>query len=597
MAGINTISDFYNKHGEDKLRHLLSSDIRITEKYDAHRFSFEKTDKGFVFFGKNSNKPLTRIDRTVSDLYEKAIQHIENLPKEISSQLPKSQRFSFYYFPTNKPNKVKYDKIPKNNLVLSNLSIRRGDKIMESITNHEVIKRWSNILNTDCDNPIFEGKIEDDKLQSLIESAKVGNSIDMLFETNSNDFLRTSDNFDMEGLIIQCNTDRGSFFLKQDDNKFISESVIKKDQMFDILLMDIYEFLETYKLPKFVDGNRSDERYISVISEMFNAYVSKHGNQFLSLSLKKPEFLLKAGKFSKEWIKNKSTRSILESNNEYEYLLSIFITNLRKEKKTSGLLIESLTNKFNELVKGIQEITLNDADGFAHLEFSPVVEMESYFVNTIKEEEEEIVEPIETEDNVDHMQAIAMMQKVFGHIKRDSKRGDEEVNILMGNYTLFTNKDLDRIESLFKQNGKRSIVVHISQDKKSGDKFNFETVKISKILSSIAADHEDVMAGAVLIVAPLLSEALKGLRTKYEPITFSVNGSCTALEIEYASRQWLNTDFPSGLEFYSYSSHVDPVYNTLEKGSVADFSKLVPEITSKYFMDYQSEYRKFIYVN
>lgn len=594
MAGINTISDFYNKHGEDKLRHLLSSDIRITEKYDAHRFSFEKTDRGFVFFGKNSNKPLTRIDRTISDLYEKAIQHIETLPKEISSSLPKGQRFSFYYFPTNKPNKVEYDKIPKNHLVLSNLSIRRGDKIMESITNHEVIKRWSNVLNTECDNPIFEGKIENEKLDALIESAKVGDNIEKLFETNTNEFLRSEDNFNMEGLIIQCNTDRGSFFLKHDDEKYITESTQKKEQLFDILLMNIYEFLETYKLPKTVDENRSDERYLNVISEMFNTYVKKHGAEFLSLGLKKPEFLLKSGKMSKEWIKNKSTRAILESNKEYEYLLSIFITNLRKEKKTSGLLTESLASGFNTVVKEIQEISKGAADEFAHLEFSPVVEMESYFINTIKEEEF----PTETPDeSIDHMQAIAMMQKVFNHTKRETKRGEEEVNVLMGNYTLFTNKDLDMIESLNMKNKKRTVIVHISQDKKSGEKFDFESVKVMKMLSSLSADHEDLIAGVTIIAAPLLSEAFKGLRTKYEPLSFSVNGSCSSLKIEYASRKWLNTEFPSGLEFNSYSSHIDPVYDTLENGSVADFSKLVPEIVSKYFMDYQSEYRKFIYVN
>jgi hypothetical protein len=595
MAGINTISDFYNKHGEDKLRHLLSSDIRITEKYDAHRFSFEKTDRGFVFFGKNSNKPLTRIDRTISDLYEKAIQHVENLPKEISSQLPKGQRFSFYYFPTNKPNKVEYDKVPKNNLVLSNLSIRRGDKIMESITNHEVIKRWSNILNTDCDNPIFEGKIEDHKLESLIESARSGDSIDKLFETNANDFLRTDDNFDMEGLIIQCNTDRGSFFLKQDDEKYITESTQKKEQLFDILLMNIYEFLETYKLPKIHDENRSDERYLSIISEMFNTYVSKHGKEFLSLGLKKPEFLSKSGKMSKEWIKNKTTRSILESNNEYEYLLSIFITNLRKEKKTSGLLTESLAAGFNNVVRDIQEISKGSADEFAHLEFAPIVEMESYFVNTIQEDD--VTSEVEVEDEIDHMQAIAMMQKVFNHTKRDVKPGDEEVNVLMGNYTLFTNKDLDMIESLNTKNKKRAVIIHVSQDKKNGDKFDFETVKVMKMLSAFAAEHDDLIAGVIIVAVPLLSEAFKGLRPKYEPISFSVNGSCTSLEIEYKSRKWLNTEFPPDLELNSYSSHIDPVYDTLENGSIADFSKLVPEIVSKYFMDYQSEYRKFIYVN
>jgi hypothetical protein len=596
MAGINSISDIYKKHGAESLEKLLSNPIRITEKYDAHRFSFEKTKNGFIFFGKNSASPLTRIDRTVSDLYESAIQHIENLPEDIASSLPRGQRFGFYFFPSNSPGKTSYDKTPKNGLVLTDVTIRRGNKITESITSYPILKRYSNLFITDCDKPLYEGNLDGDYIQSIIETAKSSDDVSQLFErTSTDDFLRNDGNKIMEGVIFQCSTDQGPFLMKHDS--IVNETIERKrEQLFDILLLNIYEFLETYKLPNVVNESRTDERYLAIIFEMFNEYVRRYGKQYLELGLRKPDFLKRSGKFSKRWIKNAKTLSVLESNSDYEYLLSIFITNLRKEKKALGLLNESLAKGFNVMVSDIRELSAGTDDDFAHLEFSPLTdinEMKGYFV---KEEDEPIAQKEEPSED-DNLRAISLMQKVFSHIKRDSKKGEEDVNVLMGNFSLFTNKDLDTIEELHKRNGNRTVIIHISQDKKSGEKFDFESIKTMKILTTIAEDNQNIIADARIVNVPLLSQVLIVLRPAFEPVSVTVNGSKEFLEIEYASRKWLNTEYPANVTFNKYSSGIEKIYKTLESGSVNEFSKLVPEIVSKYFMDYQSEYRKFIYVN
>ena len=596
MAGINSISDIYKKHGEDSLTKLLFSDIKITEKYDAHRFSFEKTKNGFIFFGKNSASPLTRIERTVSDLYESAIQHIENLPADVTSSLPRGQRFGFYFFPSNSPIRTSYDKIPKNGLILTDVTIRRGNKITESITSYTVLQRYSNVLSTNCDKPLFEGKLSNEEVTRILETAKNSDDVTKLFEREiAEDYLRIGDNKIMEGVIFQCNTDNGDFLMKHDS--VIHESTERKrEQLFDILLLNMYEFLETYKLPHIINESRTDERYLSIIFEMFNEYVRRYGKQYLELNLRKPDFLKRSGKFSKRWVKNSKTLSILEDNSQYEHLLSIFITNLRKEKKALGLLNESLTQGFNRMVSDIQELSSGVDDEYAHLEFSPLTdlnEIKGYFV---KEEDEPTIQKEEPSEE-ENMRSISLMQKVFSHIKRDTKRGEEEVNVIMGNFSLFTNRDLDAIEELHKKNGNRTIIIHISQDKKSGEKFDFESIKTMKILSTIAEDNQNIIADARMVNVPLLSQVLIVLRPTFEPVTVTVNGSKDFLEIEYASRKWLNTEYPANITFNKYSSGINNVYKTLESGSVNEFSKLVPEIVSKYFMDYQTEYRKFIYVN
>lgn len=595
MAGINNITDIYKKHGEDTLTKLLSGDIKINEKYDGHRFSFEKTKKGFIFFGKNSAFPLTRIERTVSDLYESAIQHIENLPIDMASALPKGQRFGFYFFPNNSPIKTSYDKAPRNGLILTDVTIRRGNKITESITNYSVIKRYSGLFSTDCDKPLFDGRLDKSVINQIVESAKNSKDVTKIFETAiANDYLRIGNNKTIEGIVFQCLTESGNFLMKYDS--VINETTERKrEQLFDILLLNIYEFLETYKLPGIVNEGRTDERYLSIIFEMFNEYVRRYGKQYLELNLRKPDFLKRSGGFSRRWVKNTKTLSILESNSSYEHLLTIFITNLRKEKKAFGLLNESLAIGFNKTVYDIKELSFGTDDEYAHLEFSPAPELHEingYFVK-----EEDIPTTSNEPSDVDDIRAISLMQKVFSHIKRDSKKGEENVNVLMGNFSLFTNRDLDAIREIYKRNGNRTVIIHISQDKKSGEKFTFESVKTMKILSTIAENNQDIIAGAKMVNVPLLSQVLIVLRPVFEPSVIIVNGSKDFLEIEYASRKWLNTEYPADITFNKYSSGVDVIYKTIESGSVNDFSKLVPEIVSKFFMDYQSEYRRFIYVN
>ena len=55
MAGIKNIRELYKKVGEKGLRETLKRETRITEKFDAYRFAFEKNQDNYqiYFYGKN----------------------------------------------------------------------------------------------------------------------------------------------------------------------------------------------------------------------------------------------------------------------------------------------------------------------------------------------------------------------------------------------------------------------------------------------------------------------------------------------------------------------------------------------------------------
>ena len=73
------IKDFYNELGEDFLKKLLDSEIKVSEKLTGTKFGFRKVDGELEFYGRDKRYPLNKIDRTITSLYEKPIEHIKSL--------------------------------------------------------------------------------------------------------------------------------------------------------------------------------------------------------------------------------------------------------------------------------------------------------------------------------------------------------------------------------------------------------------------------------------------------------------------------------------------------------------------------------------
>ena len=121
MSGINHLYDIYNKKGEDFVNQLFNSFVTINEKMDGTAFTFERDEKTgkFKFFKRDQRNPITFVDRTLMKYYEKPIQYIESLPPNILEEIPRGWRFGLEYFANNKPVEITYDRVPKNNLILS----------------------------------------------------------------------------------------------------------------------------------------------------------------------------------------------------------------------------------------------------------------------------------------------------------------------------------------------------------------------------------------------------------------------------------------------------------------------------------------------
>jgi hypothetical protein len=55
--------------------------------------------------------------------YERAIEHFESLGTDVLIKMPDNWVFGFQYFPSLAPVNIVYDRLPKNNLILTDIQI------------------------------------------------------------------------------------------------------------------------------------------------------------------------------------------------------------------------------------------------------------------------------------------------------------------------------------------------------------------------------------------------------------------------------------------------------------------------------------------
>ena len=579
MAGIKHITELYKKLGEEGLREILNKELRITEKFDAFRFSFEKNSQNYklYFYGKNGKTPINKIDRTLSDLYEGAIDYIESLPYEIRKDLPLRHRFGFSWFPTKNPLSTDYERRPKNGLVLTDITIRdKKNDVTRDVNENEVYKRYAKILGVEYAEPIHSGKLDESMVESLINIAK-----------NKEDAGLLTESFDTKGYLNQLHPNIEAMIFESEDQLFKishNEEIVKSEKrshMFDLLLMDILEHIESFNVLGIkCASTKIDEAYIEAVSEIFNDYVDKRGKEYLESNMEKPKFLSKAGKFNKRLIKNPKTRMLIEKDSQYEYLLSVFLANLRKPKFASGLLNESTVHRFNAK---IEEIDKAIGDDYSFLEFTTI----------IKEEKEE---DVPKKGEPDYVKAVHMLGKFFDP-ERTVSIGKDPINVLIINGGLLTNRIKEEAERLYSANKHKCILIHC-EDLRSRY-FGADEKNVEKILARFVTDNDELFAGYYTINRPILSQIINKLRPKYEPMLIHAEFDVTSLQKELEGTEAIYSS-PSGL---MKSIKVSPIRDlrrkallgALEGDVYKDFCNLTPPCVHPYWKDIKNSFDRYTF--
>lgn len=379
MAEIQTLREVFRKEGLQFIHKLFGNFVIISEKLNATRFCFEKSENGELTFFKKDGK-ITSIDRTLSKLYDQPIEYIESLPKEVLDQLPSGYRFGFRYFHSTTPINISYDRTPLNGLVLTDIQNSKG-KVVDDIT---ILNPISDLIRVEKPPIIWYGKLDEVQKTRLMEYLRTPeDQLEKRFKTDSfTKYIISILNPEMKKTALNSGIEKPidsiMFKFLSDDRKEViyakaidpiiqqlnrtNDDEREPQDMYAIILSDIIEFTKLNGLKKYaLKETEPEKRYTELICLIFNDYVNKYGYRYEGVELDPlsftnvPAFSLNTGLIS-----DLKTRELLKDSSINKNIFKIMMTAfLKPRKKAVGLLTQLLIDDLKAMASKVKDKTEN----------------------------------------------------------------------------------------------------------------------------------------------------------------------------------------------------------------------------------------------
>lgn len=357
---------------EDILSNILTNEIIVYEDIQGSKIWVNWDGKGFTIKPKSlSSDPISLVDLAMQNYYNPAIEYFNSLSDRVKSLLNKKWWFCFEYFPDEQPGNIQYDKIPKNNLVLT--SINKSGKYFFNI---EEIDEYSRLIESDMVPIIFQGKLTEtmkEAIKYFINTSE--KDLEYIFGEKSfsyffykvlnpnlnNSFLMDNEDFqnNVEKLIIRTTDDNLSFELLNPLYQRMSEANNTDFvEIYTLILVNFLNFCQSVDIEEIkLKGENKDEAYLYLMSKLFNIYVSEVKEDLLNFDFIVPEFFDKDKfKINKELITNKLTKEYLEESSKLEYIFKVILGSFnKKRKKPIGIFTENTVQLFNKFIKEIED--------------------------------------------------------------------------------------------------------------------------------------------------------------------------------------------------------------------------------------------------
>ena len=377
--GLNTLQQLVKDKAEEFIVELFSSYVVVTEKIDAARITFQVKDGMLSIWRKDERYPISIIDRTLMQYYEKAIDHITSVIDH--AVLPENHKFGCYYFSSLTPNKTQYKRMPKNNIVLTDVRIidENGEKIKD---NGETLRKWATELRVEPAPIIFEGYLTDKQKEKILDYIKLtpkeihdrhGSEtfseflIRTLNPNVNSSFLQDPGVFRPDSIIFRFRTKGGETYVAKtvdplmasnaEMNEEIPESSVPSD-LYSIALMDIYSFIAENGLNYRLRERTPEFRYLEFICMLFNDFIGSNLERYKGVDFSEPKFLRSQEfELNRRFIENERTLELMALDRSYEQLFKIMLAGLRKKRRrTYGLLTHAMINQINLVIDEIREI-------------------------------------------------------------------------------------------------------------------------------------------------------------------------------------------------------------------------------------------------
>jgi len=587
MSGIKYLLDIYEKKGKSFIEKLFNKNLTVTENLDGPSFSFEKdfTGDNISFYKKDQDNPITKVDRVLMRYYEKPILYIDSLSYEVKSKIPKGWRFGMCYFPNKKPVRIEYDRIPKNNLILTHITIRDefGD-VLRTVQDKEELDLWAENLGVEGAPIIFQGKLSRDQKISMMEflstplldlknKFKTQSFTKYLISILNPDLDKTFLGNDLKGeidsVVFRFDDEEGEelvlakmvdpiFYEINRERKAKKTSYFPSD-IYSLCLIDVMNFiLETGVEGFYAEGNDPETRYLSFVFDVFKRFCEQEGDRYIGADFEKPEYLKSEGfEINTGMIEDQMVLDLLEEDDVYSDILQMILNSFRKlKRKPHGFFTEGLIHQFNMLVEEIasyinakRKEVIEESLGIPTFvrfkkigsKFKPVINEEEISDNDEDEEEysdyyDNILFESKEGDENDKMKkvedtseffAFKDFKKVVSTNKEKKKikilrENNEKVNLVIGKFQPFNNGHLKMCSRLKKENNLPVFLCVVHPGGESNKKYPFSGDLVKKSIGSLTSENPDLFAGYEVVSSDLLEDALNVVVNKANPVSVCI---------------------------------------------------------------------------
>jgi len=456
MVGLLDLREVYVKRGRDFITKLLDSYVSVSENLDGSNVYIQKSDgygnvgNGIDVFKRDDRDPLNKVDRVLMVYYENMINLFSNLDKSILNQIPSDWRFGFQYFVSTSPANIKYDQIPKNNLVITHILVKnKSNKNIKIIDDFKTLKFWADMFDIDGPPIFFTGYLREKQKAKILDYLDTPlEALKEMFGTDSftkyflqiinpslkKTFLNVTTEKPIDSIVFKFQTGDGVYSAKFIDPIIMfshAKEPKKPDDTYSIILLDILEYLTKYpeKLNVVLSKRKPDERYLEFISSIFNDYVEENASKYENIVINVPRFAKrKEFNINIDLISNNKTKKILQ-NDIYKNLFKIFVSSLRKlRRRSSDILTPQIIKNINGIVLKIKKITeVSEVNEFKTFkEYLSIKEQNEFLY---EKEEIEYKEPF-VEEVKSKIKIVDLEKKVLN--KKEELKEKEKVAIVDG---------------------------------------------------------------------------------------------------------------------------------------------------------------------
>lgn len=521
MANLATFKDIYAEKGASFIEKLLNQYVIVTEMIDGSRFRVQRKGDNLIFFKGNDKNPINLIDRTIMVYYERPITFFDSMSVDIKNIMPEAWDFCFEYVANTKPVTVTYDSVPHNNLIITDILIRNeGGNVVKVISDTTILEKWAETFDVQDPAVIFQGKLNLQQKQKIKDYLNTSYAdLESLFKTQSftryvvsilNPNLKKTalnnslDNM-VESIVFKFINGKKVYNAQVIDPLFqeMQKTNLKKEDRksndtYQIIMLDIIEFLSSLDINDVsVEGETADQRYINLISTIFNQYVATNGYKYAGMDFQTPDFAKQdVFQLNPEFIDNEVTKKILKNPAMHD-LFKIMLSSFKKTRKhATDLLSDESIKIINDIVASIQKKTNAMPMENEVLDFASFLR-----TSRIQEEENDIFE-----------------SQIFEALTLDHKEpGKEKVNMFVGRFQPFTLGHVKVLETIHKKNGLPVVVMIVRGGKPDPERRPFDDKMQLKMFKGMQKEYK-FLKDAFITPNAAPDTLFNLMRPKYEPV-------------------------------------------------------------------------------